>query len=59
MSEIMDRLVEKRVHECCVDMTKRMIADGTLTLEKIVKYSGLSIEEVKRLAEESTDSHSV
>ena len=45
--------VQEAVHECCVDMAKRMLADGTLSLEEIAEYSGLSVEEVRRLAEES------
>lgn len=59
MSEIMDRLVEKSVHECCVGMAKRMLARGKLTLEEIAECTGLSVEEVKKLSEESVDDHSV
>ncbi len=33
------------------DVAKRMLADGMLSFEKIAEYSGLSIEEVKALAE--------
>lgn len=51
--------VQEAVHECCVDMAKRMLADGTLSLEEIAEYSGLSVEEVRRLAEErENDEHS-
>ena len=64
VKELWDQLeaemsAREAAHECCVDMAKRMLADGTLTLEKIVKYSGLSVEEVRRLAEErENDEHS-
>lgn len=63
MSEIMDRLVEKRVqeavHECCVKTAKKLIAREKLSLEEIAEYSGLSVEEVRRLAEErENDGHS-
>ena len=36
-----------------MDVAKRMLADGTLSLEKIAEYSGLSIDEVKALEENS------
>lgn len=64
VKELWDQLeaemsAREAVHECCVDMAKRMLADGTLTLEKIVKYSGLSVEEVRELSEErENDEHS-
>lgn len=108
MSEIMDRLVEKRVHECRVGIAKKLIILGMyimevaectelpleevkelwdqleaemiiretvykyrvsiaknliahekLSLEEIAEYSGLSVEEVRRLAEErENDEHS-
>ena len=34
------------------DTALRMLADGTLSLEKIAEYSGLSLEEVKKLSED-------
>ena len=63
MSEIMDRLVEKRVqeavHECSVKTAKKLIAREKLSLEEVADYSGLSVEEVRRLAEErENDEHS-
>ena len=63
MSEIMDRLVEKRVqeavHECGVKTAKKLIARGKLSLEEIAEYSGLSVEEVRELSEErENDEHS-
>ena len=33
-------------------MVKRMLSDGILTFEKIAVYSGLSIDEVKKLKKE-------
>ena len=33
-------------------MVKLMMSDGILTLEKIAEYSGLSIDEVKKLKTE-------
>ena len=64
VKELWDQLeaemsAREAVHECCVDMAKRMLADGTLSLEEIAEYSGLSVEEVRRLAEErENDEHS-
>lgn len=37
---------------------ERMLADGTLALEKISEYSGLSVEEVKLLRLKQTGSES-
>ena len=34
------------------DTALRMLADGALSLEKIAEYSGLSLEEVKKLSED-------
>lgn len=39
-----------------IDVAKRMLAGGTLSLEKIAEYSGLSIEEVEALEENSLQS---
>ena len=59
MSEIMDRLVEKRVHECRVGIAKKLIAHEKLLLDEIAEYSGLSVEEVRELSEErENDEHS-
>lgn len=68
MSEIMDRLVEKRVqeavnkavHECSVKTAKKLIALEKLSLEEIAEYSGLSVEEVRELSEErENDEHKI
>lgn len=37
-----------------MDVAKRMLADGALSLEKVADYSGLSLDEVKKLNEEKT-----
>ena len=49
---------EKRGLKKGLDLGRRetainMIADGTIPLEKIAKYSGLSLKEVESLKEES------
>ena len=50
------KLIEDRtkevVHESQVENALRMLNDGTLTLEKVVSYSGLSLREIKELANE-------
>lgn len=52
----MCKLIEDRtkevVHETQVENALRMLNDGTLTLEKVASYSGLSLEETKELANE-------
>ena len=58
MCEVMDRIAEKRAAEAAynrsVENALSMIADGELSLEKIAKYSGLSLEKVKELADKRT-----
>ena len=55
MCEAMDRIAEKRAAEAAynrsVENALSMIADGQLSLEKIAQYSGLTLEEVKELAD--------
>lgn len=48
----MCRAVEELCKEELVEMAKRMLADGILSLEKIAEYSGLTMDEVKVLAEQ-------
>lgn len=40
--------------EEAVNTAKRMLADGMLTIEKIIEYTGLSFDEVKELQEGKT-----
>ena len=51
MCEAMDRIAEKRAMETRIENALSMIADGQLSLEKIAQYSGLTLEEVKELAD--------
>ncbi len=41
-------------HDKAVDVAKIMLSEGELSLEKIAKYSELSLEEVKTLAEKQS-----
>lgn len=45
----MCRAMEDMRKESLVEVAKRMLADGTLALEKIAEYVGLSVEEIKKL----------
>lgn len=48
----MCKAVEELCKEELVDAAKRMLSDGILPLEKIAEYSGLTVDEVKVLAEQ-------
>ena len=58
MCEAMDRIAEKRAAEAAsnrsVETALKMIARGKLTLEEIAEDSGLTLEEVKELADKRT-----
>ena len=43
---------EEGIKENSLNVAKRMLKDGRLTLEKIAEYAGLSYEEVKNLKTE-------
>ena len=45
----MCKAMEDMRKESLIEVAKRMLADGTLALEKIAEYVGLSLEEVKNL----------
>lgn len=51
MCKAMEDMRNQTLKDGMIDVAKRMLADGTLSLEKIAEYSGLSIEEVKALEE--------
>ena len=51
MCKIMEDLNEKAVHDNRIHIAMSMINDGKLSFEDIAKYSGLTLEEVKALAE--------
>ena len=48
----MCKAVEELLREEKLDTVKRMLSDGILSLEKIAEYSGLTVEEVKVIAEQ-------
>lgn len=51
MCKAMEEMRNQTLKDGMIDVAKRMLADGTLSLEKIAEYSGLSIEEVEALEE--------
>lgn len=52
MCRAVEELCNEEKREAMVDVATRMLADGALTVEKIAEYSGLTVEEVKVLAEQ-------
>lgn len=49
MCKAMEDMRNQTLKEGMSEVAKRMLADGTLTIEKIAEYSGLSMEEVEQL----------
>jgi len=41
--------IKEGIKEGTINIVKTMLSDGTLTIEKIAEYSGLSINEIKKL----------
>ena len=49
MCKVMEDMRNETLKECMIDVTKRMLSDGKLPLEKIAEYAGLPLEEVQEL----------
>ena len=54
MCRAMDDMRNQALKEGAINSAKRMLTDGILTLEKIAKYAGLPLDEVKKLKAERT-----
>ena len=54
MCKAMEDMRNQTLKEGMINVAKRMLADGTLTLEKIAEYAGLSLDEVKKLKADRT-----
>ena len=54
MCRAIENLIRDERHDKAVDVAKIMLSEGELSLEKIAKYSELSLEEVKTLAEKQS-----
>lgn len=52
LNELYEDYIREKVHEHLIEMAKRMLEDGVLSLEKIAAYSGLELEEVRKLVQE-------
>ena len=50
MSKILEEYGEQVRREVDIEIATRMLVDGKLRLEEIVKYTGLEMAEVKELA---------
>ncbi|MCR4702411.1 MAG: hypothetical protein K5665_01980 [Saccharofermentans sp.] len=50
MCDILDEMRNEAVEKDRIENAKKMINDGSLSLEKIAEFSGLSIEKVRELA---------
>lgn len=49
LNELYEDYIREKVHEQLIEMAKRMLEDGVLSLEKIAEYSGLKLAETKNL----------
>ena len=54
MCKAMEDMRNQTLKEGMINVAKRMLDDGTLTLEKIAEYAGLSLDEVKKLEADKT-----
>ena len=45
----MCRVIEELLREYRFDVAKKLLEDGTLTVEKIAEYLKLTVEDVKKL----------
>ena len=54
MSKIFEEIRDEAVKRHAVETAERMIAAGKLTVDEIAEYSGLSLEEVQKLAGEKS-----
>lgn len=51
MSKAMEEFIKVELQYEKIEIAKRMLADGKLSVEKIAYYLGMSIDEVKDLSE--------
>lgn len=55
MCKAMEDMLEEEIIENKKEIAISMIKDGALSLEKIATYVGLTIEEIKKLAEKEAE----
>ena len=49
MCRAMEDMRNQTLKEGMINVAKKMLEDGTLTLEKIAEFAGLSVEEIQKL----------
>ncbi len=49
MCRAMEDMRNQTLREGMIEVAKKLLSDGTLTIEKIAECVGLSLEEVKKL----------
>lgn len=54
MCKAMEDMRNESIKEAAINSAKKMLADGTIALEKIAEFVGLSVDEVKKLKAEHT-----
>ena len=52
MCKIMDEMKREAVQEKCYELAIEMIKDNDMTDDKIIKYTGMTLEEIQELREE-------
>ena len=52
IEDMRKKSLKEGIKEGAINTAKRMLADKILTLEKIAEYTGLSLDEVKKLKTE-------
>ena len=49
LNKLYENYIREKVHEQLIEMAKRMLEDNALSLKKIAEYSGLELEEIRKL----------
>lgn len=49
MEDMRNESLKEGIKKGAINTAKKMLADGTITLEKIAEFAGLSIDEVKKI----------
>ena len=49
LNKLYENYIREKVHEQLIEMAKRTLEDDVLSLKKIAEYSGLELEEIRKL----------
>lgn len=52
MNKLYENYIREKVHEQLIEMAKRMLEDNAFSLKKIAEYSGLELEEIRKIEQE-------